>query len=300
LTLIDFSKGDIAMAKRATKRNSKKTLRGTSQVEEVGPLPPAGRPHKSVQDVRAQFAALSAKQPVDEGFKAAFIESKIALAHTHPMTDLAARELAVKSVINRLGSGAPHAFAQLMAKGVGSLNQPVPGGVGYGVFYNPAFKTGWGHGTALAFDIVCPTPPGGNVNTWLYLTATNRSAMGVEAFISYNGQNDTHFRVFDWARSDQWQTDIPLSGLSNYLTMESAHGHPYSGAPGVERHLADQRHDLSQSGPALQSRPARMGPHLPVRLCATDAQQKTGWVGSWAPIVETFQPLYTNTSPMAR
>lgn len=30
---------------------------------------------------------------------------------------------------------------------------------------------------------------------------------------------------------------------------------------------------------------------------ATDAQQKTGWIGSWGPIVETFQSLYTGTSP---
>jgi hypothetical protein len=31
---------------------------------------------------------------------------------------------------------------------------------------------------------------------------------------------------------------------------------------------------------------------------ATDAQQKTGWIGSWAPIVETFQSLYVGTNPM--
>jgi hypothetical protein len=203
-----------------------------------------------MKDVRTQIAALSAKQPVDEAFRTAFIESKIALAHTHPVADLAAREMAVKSVITRLGPDAPHAFAQLMARGVVS-KQPVPGGVGYGVFYTPPFKTGWGHGTSLAWDIVCPTPPDGNVNTWLYLTATNRSAMGVEAFISYNGQSNTHFRVFDWARTDHWQTDIPLSGLDNYLTMESAHGHPYQVLPVWNSHMANQQHDLSQPGPAL-------------------------------------------------
>jgi hypothetical protein len=31
---------------------------------------------------------------------------------------------------------------------------------------------------------------------------------------------------------------------------------------------------------------------------ATDAQQKTGWIGSWGPIVETFQSLYTGTDVM--
>src|SRR5260221_4904667 len=185
-----------------------------------GPEPPRSRLHAGPHDVRKQFAALSAKQPLEENFRAAFVQSKIALAHTHPAIDVAAREQAVRSVSRRLGAAAPRALNRLMAVGSVLPGQPVPGGVGYGLFFNPAFKTGWGRGTSITFDIVCPIPPGGNVNTWLYLTATNRAAMGVEAFISYNGQNDTHFRVFDWARSDQWQTDIPFIGLSDYLVTE--------------------------------------------------------------------------------
>ena len=31
---------------------------------------------------------------------------------------------------------------------------------------------------------------------------------------------------------------------------------------------------------------------------ATSAQQASGWVGSWGPIVETFQNPYSGTSPM--
>jgi hypothetical protein len=31
---------------------------------------------------------------------------------------------------------------------------------------------------------------------------------------------------------------------------------------------------------------------------ATDTQQKTGWIGSWSPIVETFQSAYLHTNPM--
>jgi hypothetical protein len=30
----------------------------------------------------------------------------------------------------------------------------------------------------------------------------------------------------------------------------------------------------------------------------TDTQQKTVWVGSWSPIVETFQAAYKHTNPM--
>lgn len=264
----------------------------------MGPQPPSGRPHVGPQDVRRQFAAVSARQPADESFKAAFVQSKLALAHTHPSADLAARETAVRSVSRRLGVAAPRALNRLMAIGSVMSGPPVPGGVGYGVFFTPAYKTGWGRGTSIIFDIACPTPPGGNVNTWLYLTATNRSAMGVEAFISYNGQNDTHFRVFDWARDDHWQTDVPLSGLSDYLTQESAHGHPYQVLP--VWNSTWQINATTYRNQVLLYNHVRGGWDLIYQYdyAASDSQQKTGWVGSWGPIVETFQPLYSGTSAM--
>src|SRR4051794_41758362 len=74
------------------------------------------------------------------------------------------------------------------------IAQPRPGGVGEGFFYTPDFKTSWGLGTSISGDFVCPALPGGNVNTWLYLTATNRSGLGVEAFVSYDSQDTPHFR----------------------------------------------------------------------------------------------------------
>ena len=279
------------------KRSAKK-FRPSKSTTLEGPEAPVGRPHKTVQDVRAHFAALTAKQPVDEAFRTAFMQSKITLVHTHPTLDIATRDLAVKSLTDRLGGGAQHAFAHLLAKAGGGSTLPVPGGVGYGLFYNPTFKVAWGHGTSFAFNIVCPTPPGGNVNTWLYLTATNRSAMGVEAFISYNGQNDTHFRVFDWARSDHWQTDIALSGLANYLTKQSAHGTSYQVLP--VWNSTWQTNSTSYRNQVLLYNHVRGGWDLVYQYdyAATDAQQKTGWVGSWAPIVETFQPLYSGTSQM--
>src|SRR5262245_11406396 len=195
------------------------------------PKPPSNRPHKATKDLRKHFAEVTAKTPIDHAFRAAFVQSKVRLAHTHAANDLAARDLAVRSIIDRLGGEAKESLDQLTAAAPHALTQPVPGGVGYGMFYNAGFKTGWGRGTSFAYDIVCPTPPGGNVSTWLYLTATNRSGKGVEAFVSYNGQSDTHFRVFDWARADHWQTDCPFGTLGNYLRTESAHGHPYQALP---------------------------------------------------------------------
>src|SRR5260370_28957676 len=118
------------------------------------------------------------------------------------------------------------------------ITKPRPGGVGEGFFYTPDFKTSCGLGTSISGDFVCSVPPGGNVNTWLYLTATNRPGLGVEAFVSYDGQDTPHFRVFDWARTDSWQTDIPFMALENYLTTISARGVPYPGLPAWDSPLA--------------------------------------------------------------
>jgi hypothetical protein len=249
-------------------------------------LPPPDRLPGKIEDLRDHFAALTKRTPVDEAARAAFIAGKINLAYTHPHASLSLRDAAVASV--KQGLAAPNTAP------------PVPGGVGYGMFFTAGYKTGWGQGTSICFDIVCPTPPGGNVNSWLYLTATNRSAMGVEAFISYNGQNDTHFRVFDWARSatDHWQTDIPLSGLAPYLRTESAHGQPYQVMTVWNSTFAISATNWRNQ--VLLYDGVGHSWHLVYQYdyAATDAQQKTGWVGSWAPIVETFQSAYSHTNPL--
>src|SRR5215470_5894021 len=185
-----------------------------------GPTPPLKRPHTDTEDHQARFAAISARTPVDAEFRKAFLRSKLRVAQTHPNFGKAARDQAVASLVDRVGKEA----AEL-------VTQPRPGGVGEGFFYTPEFKTSWGLGTSFYCNFVCPVPPGGNVNTWLYLTATNRSGLGVEAFVSYNGQDNPHFRVFDWARSDPWQTDVPFTSLDNYITTISAHGNQYPVLP---------------------------------------------------------------------
>jgi hypothetical protein len=266
------------------------------QPSETGPRPPANWPHKKVEDVRDRFATATAAAdtPAESAFREAFVLSKLRLAQTHPAKDLASRDRAVKNMAERLGSD-----VQTLLGAEALLSRPVPGGVGYGVFYNPPFKTAWGRGTSLAFEIVCPTPPGGNVNTWLYLTGMNRAALGVEAFISYNGQSDTHFRVFDWARApDYWQTDIPLAGLANYLATRSAHGRSYQVLP--VWNSTWRISTASYRNQALLYNRVRRGWDLVYQYDypATDTQQKTGFTGSWAAIVETFQSLYSGTFRM--
>ena len=252
------------------------------------PTPPQNRPHKDTEDHRSGFAAISARTPVDAAFRTAFLRNKLLIAHTHPGLDIRAREEAVAALVDRLGREAARDM----------ITQPRPGGVGEGFFYTPDFKTSWGLGTSISGDFVCPALPGGNVNTWLYLTATNRSGLGVEAFVSYDSQDTPHFRVFDWARADSWQTDIPFTALENYLTTLSAHGVLYPVLPVWNSTWAIGANQYRNQ--ALLYNQARSGWDLVYQYdyAATDAQQKTGWTGSWAPIVETFQSLYVQTNPM--
>jgi hypothetical protein len=261
-----------------------------STIEMTHPPPPSGRAHQAIEDHQAAFAEITAKTPVDAAFRTAFIQSKLRIAHTHPGITIEARDVAVRHLVDRLGPETRDLNE--------ILTQPVPGGVGYGIFYTNAYKINWSHGTSISCDFVCPSPPGGNVNTFLYLTATNRSGLGVEAFVSYNGQGTPHFRVFDWARTDQWQTDTPFTSLGNYLTSLSAHGHAYPVLPvwNSTRLISANKY----RNEVLLYNHVRGGWDLIYQYdyTGTDAQQKTGWVGSWGPIVETFQGAYLHTNQM--
>jgi hypothetical protein len=177
---------------------------------------------------------------------------------------------------------------------------PVPGGVGYGMFYNSAFKTNWATETSFYFDIICPTPPGGNVNTFLYLTATNRSGKGVEAFIAYNGQSQTFFKVFDWARypAAPWQTNIPFANLASYVRTDSAHGHPYQVLPVWNSTFQSAANHWYNQVLLWNHVANRWDLVYQFDYSATLADQQGVWVGSWALIVETFQNSYQGTSPM--
>jgi hypothetical protein len=177
---------------------------------------------------------------------------------------------------------------------------PAPGGVGYGVFYNDAYKQAWSTGTATSYDLICPQAPGGNVDTWLYLTTTNRAAYGVEAFVSYYGQDEPLFKIFDWAQAgtNPWQIMLPFSQLGAYLFPPARSG------------MAPQVLSIKNATFLLGGQFWRNEVHLYNYLrhgwdliyqydyWADIWSQKNNWIGSWGPIVETFQPFYTGTNPL--
>ena len=241
-----------------------------------------------VGDMRQEFEAITHSTPRNHAAEQAFLASKAHIIRTHPTLAPAARAAALASI-----AGLPTLDAR-------PHQQPIPGGVGYGLFYEAGFKSNYATGTAIAWDIICPTPPGGNVNTFLYLTATNRTAKGVEAFVSYDGQNQTFFKVFDWARNPAapWQTNIPFANLGNYVRTDSTHGNTYDVLPVL---------NVTQQGsPNQWWNQVYLWNHVAnhydliyqFEYTATLADQQNNWVGSWAPIVETFQNPYMNTSPM--
>jgi hypothetical protein len=273
------------MAKKAKKAKAGRTTKKTPPADYQGlpPLPMDG----DITDQRAQFKRLSDRAPKERGAESAFMASKLAMLRTHPGMSPAEREQAEAMLAGT--------FKVKSVEALEKKSGPVPGGVGYGMFYTNAFRTGFARGTSFYYEIVCPHQPGGNVNTWLYLTATNRAQKGVEAFVSYQGQNDTRFKVFDWARSDQWQTNIPFANLGSYLRSTVSHGW------GLQVLLVwNSSFEIApnrwRNEVLLHNRAANRW-DLVYRFDynSTTAEQTSGWVGSWGPIVETFQTNYQNT-----
>jgi hypothetical protein len=237
-------------------------------------------------DARPAFAARSEGVQVPSGVENAFLMSKLKILRSHP--------------------GPPAERRRLEQSFLGSLNltetlidsEPVGGRVGYGMFYNPIFKTAFQSGTGLAWGIVFSNPPGGNVATWLYLTGMNRASMGAEAFIAYNGQNDITFNVFDWARSPRLQPPVPLQTMMQYVGTVSANGSEFPAV--MVANLTYQNGPTSWVNEIKVLNQSTKTLDLAYQFIypATLEQQTTPAVGSWAPIVETFQSVYSGTNPM--
>jgi hypothetical protein len=265
------------------------------------PVPAVGRgvPEK-IRDEREAFAAISREAGRDEVAARAFVLSKAHILRTDPRLRGADRAAAVADLTERLGVRS--------LEDLETESTPVPGGVGYGVNYSPPFDHAFGQGTSLFYEVICPTVPGGNVNTYLFLTAMNRAGKGIEVLVSYNAQAEAHLKVYDWSLHfwdppDPWRLDVGFSSLGHYLATVSYHGRPYQVlgilnvsyqlSPGQWRNEAwlwnrysgfldlIYRHDY----------PATRDEQLFTEEMGT-------LLGSFGPIVETFQPHYHYTYAM--
>jgi hypothetical protein len=260
-------------------KKTKKTPTSKVDYEAMPPHPMEG----PVTDRRAQFRTLTRSAPVDRASDRAFLVSKLTMLRMHP--GLTQRERAEGEAMLVLVFGTK-------AK---KKTPPVPGGVGYGMFYKGAFRRAFARGTSFSYEIVCPNPPGGNIDTSLYVTATNRAHKGVEAFVAYHGQDDTRFKVFDWARhrprSRRWQVDIPFAELTPYLGSTVAHDSELQTLlvwnSSVEIGTNQWRNEVLLRNRATDQWDLIYRFDYP----STTVKQQRGFVGSWGPIVETFQNL---------
>jgi len=235
-------------------------------------------------DAREMFASISAATPLPRAAVDSFVTSKLRALRTHPLPS-AERERLTEGFITRM---------QIAPSVLDSL--PGGGGVGYGMFYDPNFRTAFQTGTGIAWGIVFSVPPGGNVLNWLYLTAMNRASLGAEAFIAYNGQNDISFNVFDWAIPG-WKVHVPIAQIGNYVGSVTANGMQF---PTV------QVATLTYQANGLWVNQVRVLNHstniadvaYENQYPASFPQQVGSFTGSWAPIIETFQARYSDTNPM--
>lgn len=175
---------------------------------------------------------------------------------------------------------------------------PLPGGVGFGVFYHPTYKTAFETGTAAEYTVICPTRPGGNVHSWLYLAATNRAARCPEAVVAYHGQDEFVFAVFDWARPEHWQAPLSPPQIREYLHEVVLDGSAY---PALHVLTFTEQSGDGRWRNEVYLRHPEVGTFDMIHAFeygATVVDQHLGWEGSWGPIIETFQGRYRDTEEL--
>lgn len=262
-----------------------------------------------VNDIRDEVAKISKRASRNKAAEKAFLDSKKRLVMSDPnLTGSEKRQALerIKKIIERTYAEAPDPRPicdTLDCEPFEPIDPidtaPTPGGVGYGVFYNSDFKIGFNWGSGVEFSAICPSRVGGNNASWLYLTATNRTAKGVEAFPLYYAQKDVEFKVFDWAReaTNPWQVTLPYNTLQYYFRQfQHWNGNTYQ-VVNVRNWTFQISETVWRNEVYLQS-PNSYDLIYSYDYTSSDAEQKGSWIGSWGPIVETFQDQYSNTNTL--
>jgi hypothetical protein len=185
------------------------------------------------------------------------------------------------------------------------IDAPVPGGVGYGTFYQPAFQRAFSGGTEIVWAAICPPTPGGNVNSVLYCTATNRSSRGVEALLAYDPGRGPAFRIYDWsipgdpqARPDpKWVFNLTGAALDPFISHVTVGGADLRCVPIWNSTIETAPGQWTNSVALLRSGDNNWVSQYARSYQATLADQQ-GEIGDWGPIVETFQPAFAGTVPL--
>jgi hypothetical protein len=281
------------------------------KVESRGPVQDSG-PRKTaiysraldrplnVRDVRAEVARASQPRANEREEVRFFLESKRRMVRSHPHLTAAERAQALQDldrVEASLEGASPEPSDGDSGVEDGDDEPPLPGGVGFGVFYRPAFKIDFETGTAAEYTILCPPHPGGNVHSWLYLAATNRAARGPEAVAVYHGHDEFVFAVFDWARPEGWQVALSSSLLDEYLAEVELNGSIHRALHVLtftEESAGRWKNEVYLRHPTFET----FDLVYAFEYAAMLPDQQAGWEGSWGPIIETFQNRYHGTEEL--
>lgn len=254
-------------------------------------------------DARAEVARVSRRSPGEKAELRAFLESKRRMIRSHPHLTSAERARALAK-IDRIEAKVEGAGTEANSDDDGGGGEggddepPLPGGVGFGVFYHPAYKTDFDTGTAAEYTILCPTFAGGDVHSWLYLTAMNRASLAPEPVVVYAGREELVFRVFDWARADRWQLPMTHADLQPYLHGCVLNGDVYQALRVLTVSFRSAEGTWTNEVYLENASTGLMGLIYLHSYSATTADQHAGWDGSWGPIIETFQNRYQGTEEL--
>lgn len=289
-----------------------------------------------VNDVRAQVAEIARKTPRDKKFERAFLEKKKGLLNANPYLSDDQKRTRIR-VLNRIMQRLErdNDLTRPLPQPIDPLDPPddpppgdpppddppdtppTPGGLGFGILYTPSYITAFTGGTSVDYNIVAPQTAGGNNNDFLYLTSTNRSGEGVEALAAYYKQNNVEFTVFDWSiahrnTGNPFVVVLPFSAFAhNYYTIGicdapnppcggSVPFHPYNVLGLWNATYQKQVGSNTWTNEVYLLNPANNSWDF---IWSHDyqsslSQQQCSQCGWWGPIVETFQPSYSNMHVM--
>lgn len=247
-----------------------------------------------VVDARATFASATAARPRDRAAEAAFIAARRARLAANPRLSQAEKS----ALLARFDAAASH-------ETTAPAPDPVPGGIGFGTDFQPAFNIAFTSGTALTYQVICPSTAGGNLSTNLYLTAMNRASLGLEAYVAYFGaSNIAEFRIFDWSLAQTnvnngFQTVISFLSLNQYFIGLGTHGQTFQ-----TLYIRNVTLDIG-NGQWVNQAFLFNALHntwdfiyVSAYNAALADQHNVSFTGFWGPIVETFQDHYSQTNPM--
>ena len=174
---------------------------------------------------------------------------------------------------------------------------PIPGGVGYGVYFNED-SLKFVNSSVLSYRIVTVPELGAELNEWLYLTSTNRSPKGTEAFVSYHQQENPTFTVFDWSKegSARWSLRMPFSELGPYLKKHIADGQEFDTiyVMNSTRRLDGTR--WTNDVLLQNEQTGELDLVYSHEYNLAENEEEDGL--DWGPIVETFPPFPNETTPI--